>query len=82
MVTTALLRARAKIPQVMQKLRSDQTMADLPREERREVWRSAFEGLQAETQKELESAVPAADAKVIADTMARESMRGGPGRGR
>jgi hypothetical protein len=81
-VTTALLRARTKIPQVMQKLRSDQTMADLPREERRELWRSAFEGLQTETQKELESAVPAADAKVISDSMAREAMGGGRGRGR
>jgi len=81
-VTAALLRSRARIPQILEKLRSDMTMRDLPREEQWEVRRGAFETLQAETQKELEGSVPAADAKVIVETMSRDYMRGGPGGGR
>ena len=81
-VTKTIFKARAKVPQIWEKIRSDGSLADLPREERWQVVRAGFDELQAETQSELEGTVPAADAKVIVDTLARDLMRGGPGSGR
>jgi len=71
-----ILTAQRKLPDVWRKVFADAQGRELPREQRVEMVRVEVEALRAEAQKELETIVPAADAKKIAE----ETLGGGPGR--
>jgi hypothetical protein len=79
-VAETILAAQQKIPEVFRRLRESGSFNDVPREERRQLVRAEIDSLRGETQKELESTVPAADAKTIMDDYLSDMFRG-PGRG-
>jgi len=80
-VARSLLAARERIPQIWRSMRENNDLRSLSRDERRTLFQNEFDSLRVAAQKELETVVPAADAKTIVDQSV--SMRGPRGpRGR
>lgn len=85
-VAHTILRARRAIPDVWRKIRENNDLRAMSREERGAVMRTEFDSLRVEAQKSLEDVMPAADAKTIIDDAMGGGdrgmwggMRGGPG---
>lgn len=66
-VARTVIASRAKARAIWPRLFGSPENRDLPMEQRRELIRVEMETIRAEAQKELETIVPAADAKKIAD---------------
>jgi len=73
-VARSLLAARERIPDIWRSMRENNDLRSLSREERRTLFQNEFDSLKSAAQKELETMVPAADAKTIVDESV--SMRG------
>jgi hypothetical protein len=86
-VARTIISTRRKVPDVFRRLRDSGAFTDVPREERGQLIRTEFENLRVEAQKELETTMPAADAKTILDDSMGDGgmwrgMRDMGGRGR
>ncbi len=82
-VAKSLLGARGRIPQIWTRIRENNDLRSMPREEMRTLFQTEFDSLKAEAQKDLEGFVAAADAKTIVDeSLSRRNMfRGNRTRG-
>jgi hypothetical protein len=72
-VAGTILKTRRSIPDLWRKIRENNDMRNMSREERGAVMRTEFDSLRVEAQKSLEDILPAADAKTIID----DAMGGG-----
>jgi len=78
-VAKTLNDTRRAIPNIWRKIRENNDLGSMSREERGQVIRNEYEGLRVEAQKALEQTIPAADAKTILDDSMRNRGFGGFG---
>jgi len=78
-VAKTLLDTRRAIPNIWRKIRENNDLGNMSREERGQLIRSEYEGLRVEAQKALEETIPAADAKTILDDSMQDRGFGGFG---